>query len=157
MPAAPAAGPAPVAAATLVGLVSAPPVQLESMEEIAEQIRRCEEVAKFLREQTDFWMEQVRHIQRSHLHPAAAGAAAGLASPPWAPETPAPRGPTVDSEGQPAAAPSGAEPGSAEACRSSGSPGSPSDQMAELRRLQEEAWFRKRRSAAAGAGDAGEG
>ncbi|CAK0792901.1 unnamed protein product, partial [Prorocentrum cordatum] len=33
-------------------------VPQEPMEDVKEQIRRCEDVARFLQEQRDFWMEQ---------------------------------------------------------------------------------------------------
>lgn len=45
-------------------LAALPPVQ-----EIVESLKHAEEIAKFLRQQTDFWMEQVRQIERHHSQP----------------------------------------------------------------------------------------
>ena len=40
---------------------------LPPVNDIVESLRRAEEVAKFLRQQTDFWMQQVTMIQENHM------------------------------------------------------------------------------------------
>ncbi|OLP79526.1 E3 ubiquitin-protein ligase synoviolin [Symbiodinium microadriaticum] len=47
---------------------SSAPSSLPPLEEITNALDRAEEMAKFLREQQDFWMEQVRQIQAGRCH-----------------------------------------------------------------------------------------
>eukprot|EP00933_Yihiella_yeosuensis_P031734 TRINITY_DN2532_c0_g1_i1.p1 TRINITY_DN2532_c0_g1~~TRINITY_DN2532_c0_g1_i1.p1 ORF type:complete len:395 (+),score=115.47 TRINITY_DN2532_c0_g1_i1:98-1186(+) len=121
---APVNGPAAMLSATAGG--SLPP-----LEDIMDSLKRAEEVAKFLKEQQDFWMEQVRQIQQrqaaSSLGPAASflgasssslGGDAGL------------RHRNVSSNGAEGTMPA--------------SPTGATDQMAELRRARQEAWEKKR-------------
>lgn len=55
-----------VSASILSGGASLPPMQ-----DIMDSLKRAEDVAKFLREQQDFWMEQVRQIQDRQAQTAA--------------------------------------------------------------------------------------
>eukprot|EP00439_Symbiodinium_sp_Y106_P035719 s787_g4.t1 len=63
---------------------------LPPLEEITTALDRAEEMAKFLREQQDFWMEQVRQIQAGR---------SGQAVP--SPETVAPNEPATEAEAEP--------------------------------------------------------
>lgn len=70
---------------------SSAPSSLPPLEEITNALDRAEEMAKFLREQQDFWMEQVRQIQAGRCH--------GQATP--GPETVAPNEPATEVEAEP--------------------------------------------------------
>eukprot|EP00930_Biecheleria_cincta_P021555 TRINITY_DN15948_c0_g1_i2.p1 TRINITY_DN15948_c0_g1~~TRINITY_DN15948_c0_g1_i2.p1 ORF type:complete len:532 (+),score=95.13 TRINITY_DN15948_c0_g1_i2:104-1699(+) len=61
-----------VSASILSGGASLPPMQ-----DIMDSLKRAEDVAKFLREQQDFWMEQVRQIQDRQGQTAARTSEAG--------------------------------------------------------------------------------
>lgn len=81
--AAAASAPAATAATTGPGLLPGAPGAAQAMpaggfalgslgsltpvSEITEALKRAEELSKFLRQQSDFWMEQVRLIERNHL------------------------------------------------------------------------------------------
>jgi len=160
-----AAATATAAAATLVSVPTAFKVEIgdAQVQDIMDSLKRAEEIAKFLRQQTDFWMEQVRQIEQTHSHqpatsgiaaidpssflssvvgvPLVAGASAAVA--------------TVAASSSTAAAfqPSSPEPeagtSSPAAGGSNGSandPSSANDPMAELRRVQKAQWERKRTS-----------
>jgi len=155
---------------TLVSTGSLPPVH-----EIMDSLKRAEEIAKFLRQQTDFWMEQVRQIEQSHAPtvpvgtpasgnipgvpmqwplmtggggsattgPSAESASAGSSSAPHvAAQASAPNTQAPDLEsGETAATSSTPE----EVTRTT-SGADINDQMAMLRRAQQEQWERKRSS-----------
>mmetsp|Transcript_93902 Transcript_93902/g.265703 ORF Transcript_93902/g.265703 Transcript_93902/m.265703 type:complete len:616 (-) Transcript_93902:62-1909(-) len=55
------------------GQAFAVPGALPPVAEIMESLRRAEEIAKFLRQQTEFWMDQVRQIEQGHSQPGASG------------------------------------------------------------------------------------
>lgn len=96
-----------------------PPVQ-----ELLDSLHRAEEIAKFLRQQTDFWMEQVTQIQQAHVQSASAAR---------------------QSNDEHQRAPSDLLPGD-------GTPGAPpnvADQMAEIRRAQSEQWKRRQMNSGA--------
>lgn len=120
-----------------------------------DSLKRAEEIAKFLRQQTDFWMDQVRQIEQAHSHqpvtsgtaaidpssflssvagiPLAAGASAAVAAV------------AASSNATAATQPSPMEPeASTSSPMAGGSNGSANDPMAELRRVQKEQWERKR-------------
>jgi len=160
-----AAATATAVAATPVSVPTAFKVEIgdAQVQDIMDSLKRAEEIAKFLRQQTDFWMEQVRQIEQTHSHqpatsgiaaidpssflssvvgvPLVAGASAAVA--------------TVAASSSTAAAfqPSSPEPeagtSSPAAGGSNGSandPSSANDPMAELRRVQKAQWERKRTS-----------
>eukprot|EP00927_Polykrikos_kofoidii_P027303 TRINITY_DN24070_c0_g3_i2.p1 TRINITY_DN24070_c0_g3~~TRINITY_DN24070_c0_g3_i2.p1 ORF type:complete len:702 (+),score=113.45 TRINITY_DN24070_c0_g3_i2:101-2206(+) len=127
-----------------LGSAPAPPLQ-----DIMEGLKRAEDVAKFLREQTAFWMEQVRQIQQTHCSGGdPAGLLAGGSSPSavQTPLLPPGTGHTAATAGSAA----NEEASEATARRVESSPlgsGSPAGGgLADIRRLQQEQWERKRSS-----------
>lgn len=137
-------------------LGAAPPVN-----EILDALKRAEEMATFLRQQTQFWKDQVESIRENapQLH-AFAGGAAGLSSGHFAALAAGPgrvggmsNVGTSNSSAAPATVPESAVGGPSPATQESISEAQPSvspqnssDQMAELRRLQKEQWERRRSS-----------
>lgn len=137
-------------------LGAAPPVN-----EILDALKRAEEVASFLRQQTQFWKEQVESIREnsSQLH-SFAGGAAGLASGHFAALAAGPgrvggmsNVGTSSSSAAPATVPESNVGGPPPATQESKSEAQPSvspqnsgDQLAELRRQQKEQWERRRSS-----------
>jgi len=65
-------------ASALGSLVGAMP----QVQEIVASLKQGEEIAQFLRQQTEFWMEQVRLIERAHSQ-GGSGASASAATPTW--------------------------------------------------------------------------
>lgn len=131
---------------------------LPPVNEIVESIQRAEEVAKFLRQQTEFWMSQVRQIEQMQTQSQSQStgtnfgsggiganpadwthllAAAGCAPPSSGSTVPASSG---------AAAPSSPTSGgpARESSHEAGSPSGAGDQMSELRRAQQAQWERRR-------------
>jgi len=121
-----------------------------------DSLKRAEEIAKFLRQQTEFWMEQVRQIEQAHSHqPMTTGTAAidpssflsSVAGIPLVTGASAVVAAVAASSGAAAATPPSSEPEAgtssttADCCN-----GSAKDPMAELRRVQKEQWERKRTS-----------
>lgn len=106
------------AALGAMAAVPAPP-----MNEVLEALKRAEEVSKFLREQTDFWMEQVRQIQKTTQSGEAQQSAA----------------PVVN---RAASAPVG------EAAAAAAEAAAPSSPLADLRRIQQEKYEERKRSSA---------
>jgi hypothetical protein len=89
------------------------------VQELLDSLQRAEDIAKFLRQQTDFWMEQVTQIQQAHVQTASA--------------------PTRQANDEHQRAPS-------DLLTGDGTPATPlnvADQMAEIRRAQSEQWKRR--------------
>lgn len=113
-----------MSASILSGGGSLPPMQ-----DIVDSLKRAEDVAKFLREQQDFWMEQVRQIQDRHGQTAVLTSEAG--SPPTS---------NVMQSSVSASAPAAVN----SAPDVPSSPTGLSDPMAELRKARHEEYVRKR-------------
>jgi len=62
----PASAGAPMATMIMLGGLGSGSPGLPSVNEIVESLTQAEEISKFLREQTEFWMAQVRLIQQDH-------------------------------------------------------------------------------------------
>jgi len=140
------------------------PSHLPPVQEVMNSLNRAEEIAKFLRQQTEFWMDQVRHIEQTHTQSASSTFSAdncGLApSSHWSFLSASGAPPTAGAVGAvgPSVAPFGPSGTSGtsntashtheEMAVGSSSPSAGSsdvrDQMAELRRVQQEQWERKR-------------
>lgn len=189
------------------GLGNAPAAALPALppvNDILEALKKAEDIAKFLREQTDFWMDQVRQIEQQQIG-SAAGSTVGIpglpsTTPLWpflsvpaaaamssavraeaasapsgsAPSGSAPSGsaPSSGAAGTAPAASASREEGPGVACGAGeGSPpplsdegdrgqagdgsGELCDQIAELRRAQQELWERRRSNSTLGAGGPG--
>jgi len=140
-----------------------------------DSLKRAEEIAKFLRQQTDFWMDQVRQIEQAHSHqPVTTGAAAidpgsflsSVAGIPIAAggidpgsflsslagislaagASAAIAAVAASSSTAGATQPSSMGPETGTSNPTAGGSGSANDPMAELRRVQKEQWERKRTS-----------
>eukprot|EP00928_Gymnodinium_smaydae_P014102 TRINITY_DN15109_c0_g1_i2.p1 TRINITY_DN15109_c0_g1~~TRINITY_DN15109_c0_g1_i2.p1 ORF type:complete len:663 (+),score=131.39 TRINITY_DN15109_c0_g1_i2:220-2208(+) len=132
---------------SFAALGSAATIATPPLEEMLSALKRAEDVSKFLREQTDFWMAQVRQIQKDHNGTVATGAvsapglAAGLAQGmATTVATPVAQAPAAEAPQTPNAATM------TPLASGDASPSSARDQMAELRRAQQEAWERRRSS-----------
>jgi len=127
-----------------------------------DSLKRAEEIAKFLRQQTDFWMDQVRQIEQAHNHqPATFGAApfdpsSFLSSVAGIPQVAGNAGASAvaavaaSSNAAAATQPSSETQVSTSNTTAGGSNGAAKDPMAELRRVQKEQWERKRTSSSVG-------
>lgn len=108
---------------------------LPPMNEIVESLKRAENTAEFLREQSDFWMDQVRQIERTCVHMQDPNSESGF------PMAYMPghlhRSPFDQTRGFGAA-------GEAEKSKSSDDVSDLHDQMVEVRRRQREQWEQKR-------------
>lgn len=102
-----------------------------SIREITDALKQAEEVAKFLREQTAFWMDQVRVIEKAHASP---GVLAHVAMP---------------DENRGELCPSRTEGHLDRSDRPSGTEGDNpgfEDQMSKIRRAQSQQWEKRRSS-----------
>jgi len=147
---APGASPwsAPAAAASIAGAAGGGAISaLPPVAEIVASLKHAEEVSKFLRQQTDFWMEQVRLIEQRSRD----------AAPPLRPDflanPPASFGGAAVGGSGPASSPSSAPaPTSADgAASTNGGGGAFVDPLAEVRKLQEERWRRMNQGGSGGA------
>eukprot|EP00747_Dinoflagellata_sp_TGD_P074538 gnl/TRDRNA2_/TRDRNA2_158360_c0_seq2.p1 gnl/TRDRNA2_/TRDRNA2_158360_c0~~gnl/TRDRNA2_/TRDRNA2_158360_c0_seq2.p1 ORF type:complete len:449 (-),score=70.38 gnl/TRDRNA2_/TRDRNA2_158360_c0_seq2:75-1421(-) len=112
---------------------------LPDIQEINESLKCAKEMAKFMREQALFWSEQVRQIEQAHMSGQTPGAVVTSSQPPPQPVSTPTNKPSMDKT------PSGGDLNSPAASSTGGSPNA-RDQMAELRRAQQEQWERKRSS-----------
>lgn len=179
-----------------MGTSAVPPVQ-----EIVDALKRAEEVAKFLQQQTQFWMEQASHISRTHqpnvaanvdfgglfptapmappvpqqqqsqqqplqqplvqaqaAHPVALQPAVPQSAPESTPQLPSlpPPEPATVSPGALASSPVSGNPERSMSVETAGE-STPSSEIAEIRRMQKEAWERRRSNSSVGGGTPGGG
>jgi len=131
------------------------------VQDIMASLKRAEEISTFLRQQTDFWMEQVRQIEQAHSHqPVTSGTAAidpssflsSVAGIPLVAGASAAGTAVAASSSTTVAAiqPSSEPEAGISSTTTGGNNGSAKDPMAELRRVQKEQWERKRTSSNVG-------
>jgi len=137
------------------------------VQDIVESLKHAEEIAKLLRLQTEFWMEQVRAIERDHAQGQPAGTTAmppqwpfpfmaglgafsGLTGIPGAGTAVAGVAAATPQDPSSKAAPSAASGAASAESKGTGASSDNEtkdlarDQMSELRRIQQEQWERKR-------------
>mmetsp|Transcript_87077 Transcript_87077/g.202709 ORF Transcript_87077/g.202709 Transcript_87077/m.202709 type:complete len:584 (-) Transcript_87077:47-1798(-) len=173
---------APLPQAVAHPVTAIPSAAHPAVHEIMDSLKRAEEIAKFLGQQREFWMDQVRQIEQNHMQPVPCSLGmdvCGFASlsQPWS-FLPASSGAAASTTGMAAtvaasapgngsaalvtlgvAAGSGQPAGDAavadvESALAASSSADLRDQMVDLRRRQQEQWERKRSSASLSANEA---